>query len=62
MDLKKFLPSREDNEHKEHYWALVIEPGWVQAGIWRIEKEKEKLSYSEERLTKLEERLAQLDL
>ena len=21
---------------KEHYWALVIEPGWVQAGIWEI--------------------------
>jgi hypothetical protein len=35
MDLKKFLPSKEKDTF-EYYWALVIEPGWVQAGIWRI--------------------------
>jgi len=35
MDLKDLLPIK-GNGAKEHYWALVIEPGWVQAGIWEI--------------------------
>lgn len=36
MDLKKFLPS-QDKQDVVHYWAVVIEPGWVQVGIWKIE-------------------------
>jgi len=40
VDLKAVL-SKE--EKKEYYWALVIEPGWVQAGIWAIENGKVKI-------------------
>jgi hypothetical protein len=36
MDLKKFLPSQDNHDSIEYYWALIIEPGWTQAGIWRI--------------------------
>ncbi len=36
MDLKKFLPGLDKSEKEEFYWALTIEPGWVQAGIWKI--------------------------
>ncbi len=46
MDLKKFLPSLNDNEKIEHYWALVIEPGYVQAGIWRIQNQKAQVIYT----------------
>lgn len=35
MDLKDLLPIKGGNG-REHYWALVVEPGWVQAGIWEI--------------------------
>jgi hypothetical protein len=35
MDLKSFLPEKEPIP-KELYWSLVIEPEWVQAGIWYI--------------------------
>lgn len=35
MNLKDFLASR-DNKENENYWSLVIEPGWIQACIWRI--------------------------
>jgi len=24
---------------KEYYWSLIIEPGWVQAGVWSLEDE-----------------------
>ncbi len=34
MNLKDFLANRE--KPPELYWALVLEPGWVQAGIWFI--------------------------
>lgn len=34
MNLKDFLTSRESPP--ELYWSLVIEKGWVQAGIWYI--------------------------
>lgn len=34
MNLKDFLAARE--KPPELYWSLVIEPGWVQAGIWFI--------------------------
>jgi hypothetical protein len=33
MDFKKFLPGQDEKESKEYYWAIVIEPGWVQAGV-----------------------------
>lgn len=35
MDLKDILPT-SDKAQTEYFWALVIEPGWIQAGIWRI--------------------------
>ncbi len=34
MNLKDLLSSRD--EARELYWSLVIEKGWVQAGIWYI--------------------------
>ena len=34
MNLKDFLATRE--KPPELYWSLIIEPGWVQAGIWYI--------------------------
>jgi hypothetical protein len=36
MDLKSFLPNHKKEEPIEYFWSLIIEPGWVQAGIWRI--------------------------
>lgn len=39
MDLKDILPGLKSTR-KEYYWALVLEPGWVQAGIWFIEQDK----------------------
>lgn len=41
MNLKDFLVRR--NGEKELFWALVVEPGWVQAGIWEIGEEKAKV-------------------
>jgi len=38
MDLKVRLKSKK--EKVKNYWSLVIEPGWVQAGIWNIREEK----------------------
>jgi len=40
MDLKSFLPGSDKEKDKEYYWSLIIEPGWVQAGVWNIEGEK----------------------
>ncbi len=34
MNLKDFFASRENPP--ELYWSLVLEPGWVQAGVWYI--------------------------
>src|SRR3989344_2694411 len=45
MDFKKFLPGSDEGEY-EYFWALIIEPGWVQAGIWRIAKEKAQVMFS----------------
>ncbi|KKU65258.1 MAG: hypothetical protein UX88_C0004G0006 [Candidatus Woesebacteria bacterium GW2011_GWC2_47_16] len=39
MNLKDFLASG-GSKNGEFYWALVIEPGWIQAGIWQIIAEK----------------------
>lgn len=40
VDLKSFLPKREGKDQSEYFWSLLIEPGWVQAGIWKIEDKK----------------------
>lgn len=34
MDLKSLLS--KDANKKEYFWSLVIEPNWIQAGIWTI--------------------------
>lgn len=40
MDLKKFLPGQSKEEvQPEYFWSIIVEPGWVQAGIWRISGE-----------------------
>lgn len=39
MNLKDFLASR-DGKNGDFYWGLVIEKGWIQAGIWQIIAEK----------------------
>ncbi len=39
MALKNILPSKKE-ESKEYYWALPIEPGWVQAGVWTIDEDQ----------------------
>jgi hypothetical protein len=36
MNLKDFLSNRE--HPPELYWSLVLEAGWVQAGIWHIKE------------------------
>ena len=41
VDFKKLLPKKEGEE--EYFWSLLIEPGWVQAGIWKVEDEKAKV-------------------
>jgi len=46
MDLKKYLPGKEGEESPEYLWALIIEPGWVQAGIWRIESGSAQVMFS----------------
>lgn len=38
MNLKDFLTSRD--KPPELFWSLVLEPGWVQAGIWYINENK----------------------
>ncbi|MEK7188312.1 MAG: hypothetical protein AAB685_00485 [Patescibacteria group bacterium] len=27
---------------EEHYWSLIIEEGWVQAAIWKVDQETKK--------------------
>lgn len=39
MNLKDFLANR-DTKEKDFFWALVMESGWLQAGIWNIEETK----------------------
>lgn len=31
------------NEKQEYYWSLILESGWVQAGVWTIEEKKAKV-------------------
>lgn len=40
MDLKSILPKKEPDSPKENMWSVVLEPGWVQAGIWQIVDDK----------------------
>ena len=46
MDLKKFLPGKGIKDQEEFYWSLVIEPGFVQAGIWKIEDDVARVVYT----------------
>jgi hypothetical protein len=46
MDIKKFLPGQDRDAKQEYFWALVIEPGWIQAGIWRIQEEKTQVIFA----------------
>lgn len=46
MDLKKYLPGKEGEEDREYLWALIVEPGWVQAGIWRIEGDSAQVMFA----------------
>jgi len=43
MDLKSIL-SKAQREERKLYWALTIEPGWVQAGIWDIRENKAEVA------------------
>ncbi len=38
MNLKDFLPTKEGS--RELYWAVVIESGWIQAGLWEVANQK----------------------
>lgn len=56
MNLKDFLASRDSPP--ELFWSLVIEKGWVQAGIWSIgNKAAEVLSVSPGAAWEIEEEL-----
>lgn len=46
MDLAKFLPKNQQRDTFEYFWSLIIEPGWVQAGIWRIEKDEAQVNFN----------------
>lgn len=37
MSIKDILPKKDKKKKVEYYWALVIEPNWVQAGVWKID-------------------------
>jgi len=39
MDLKDLLGGKE-GKSKDLYWAVVIEQGWIQAGIWEVVENK----------------------
>jgi hypothetical protein len=57
MDLKNFLPGQKKEE--EYFWSLIIEPGWVQAGVWRISENKVQIiSISPNSAWELDEELA----
>ena len=45
MDLKNFLPNREKKSSKKNFWAVIVEQGWVQAGIWTVEDGKAKVPF-----------------
>lgn len=37
MNIKNFLSTKEKDDQSEYYWSLIIEPNWVQAGIWKVD-------------------------
>ncbi|MBI3396934.1 hypothetical protein HY045_00500 [Candidatus Woesebacteria bacterium] len=39
MNITDFLPDRTQKDN-EFYWAIVLEQGWVQAGIWEVVDQK----------------------
>lgn len=43
MDFKSFLPGNNSSTPKELFWSLVLEPTWVQAGIWEIVDSKARI-------------------
>src|SRR4030042_3805123 len=56
MDLKNFLPGQKKTE--EYFWSLLIEPGWVQAAVWRINDNKvQVISMSSSSAWELDEEL-----
>lgn len=40
VDFKNFLSGKEEASSKEYYWAVALEPDWVQAGIWKVKEKK----------------------
>ena len=44
MALKDLLTTSKKNDDGEYYWSVVIEPGWVQAGIWTIVENQAKVT------------------
>lgn len=36
MALTTFFSAQRNKDSQEYYWTLIIEPGWVQSGIWSI--------------------------
>src|SRR3972149_4369415 len=38
MSIKDTLSSKND-EAREYFWAIAIEPDWVQAGVWRVHED-----------------------
>ena len=38
MSIKDILSAKND-EAREYFWAIAIEPGWVQAGVWRVHED-----------------------
>lgn len=60
MDLKSILPGIGKKDSPELYWTLIIEPDWVQAGIWRILEDKAQVVFfSPPTAWKLDEELLQ---
>jgi hypothetical protein len=46
MDFKKFLPGKNEGKEDNFFWTLIIEPGWVQVGIWKIENGSASVVFS----------------
>lgn len=57
MTLKDIL-SVKSGEPNEYFWAIAVEPGWVQAGLWGVKEDKaEIISVSPPSAWKLDEEL-----
>ncbi len=46
MDIKKFIKKDDSADKENYYWSLVIEDGWVSAGIWSIRDDQAKIIVS----------------